>query len=427
MRSTSLLVRRLFAVLAGRRPGHLRWWRRLSGSGRLPQRLAVVAAGSAFTACQLLDMTGTSVGPSAKRLLIWRNSEVTLVTRMTFDDHALYTLTLTHQVAAIDKNSGATLWKKQLSTSVPSRYGDGIMLAAGHLIIGDIDLFALDPATGNQVWKYSPSVGAWPGYSKQFLDGNTIICGSATGHVYAVDAASGTEQWVSHIVPDTTTNVYSPLVSAGVIYVAYTRFQPIPHLHKSGGVAALDESTGTLLWSTLLPQTDSADFTGVWADPSAIELTPSTVVTEAADDKFYALDRRTGAIVATLPAATFALGPTLPPEDLPSLGITGNSVIVASSTFTTVSAVSADRSTLLWRDKFAFGSPMRITVGVDRIYSGAAGGQFAAYDLSGKLIWTINRGDLRSDNQEGIFYPAAIDNGRIYVPGTPEVYAFKRY
>ena len=39
----------------------------------------------------------------------------------------------------------------------------------------------------------------------------------------------------------------------------------------------------------------------------------------------------------------------------------------------------------------------------------------------------MNRGDLRSDNREGIFYPAAIDSGRIYVPGTPEVYAFKRY
>jgi outer membrane protein assembly factor BamB len=372
-------------------------------------------------------MTGTSAGPSAKQLLIWRNGDVTLVTRMTFDDHALYVLTLSHQVAAIDKNTGTTLWKRQLSTSVPSRFGDGIMLAAGHLIIGDIDLFALDPASGNQVWKYSPSIGAWPGYSNQFLDGNTIFCGSASGHVYAVDAASGTEQWVSQISSDTTTNVYSPLVSGGTVYAAFTEFQPIPHLRKNGGIAALNEATGTLLWSTRLPQADSADVTGVWGDPHAIELTPTTVVAQAADDKFYALDRLTGAIVATLPASTFALGPTLPPEDAPSLGINGNIIIVASRTFTSLSAVSADRTTLLWKDKFAFGSPTRITVGTDRIYSGAAAGQFAAYDLSGKLIWTINRGDLRSDQQEGIFYPAAIDGDRIYVPGTPEVYAFKRY
>ena len=392
------------------------------------KKAAAVGGCVTLLACELMTTTGESAGPSAKSLLVWRTSDVSQVARITVDDGSLYALTLSHQVAAIDKGTGATRWKIQLSTSVPSRYGDGMMLAAGYVIVGDIDLFALDPTTGTQVWKYSPSVGAWPGYSKQFLDGSTIYCGSATGHVYAVDAKSGTERWVSHIVADTSTNVYSPLVSGGTVFVAYTHFVPIPHLRKIGGLAALDEATGRVLWSTLLPQSDTADVTGVWGDPNAIELTPTTVVTQAADDRFYVLNRQTGEIVATLPTSTFTSGPTfLHPEDFPSLGVTSNSVIVASSEFTSISAISMDGARLLWRIPFAFGSPTRITVGADRIYSGAGAGQFAAYDLSGKLLWTINRGDLRADHQEGIVYPAAIDADRVYVPGALEVYAFRKY
>jgi hypothetical protein len=62
-----------------------------------------------------------------------------------------------------------------------------------------------------------------------------------------------------------------------------------------------------------------------------------------------------------------------------------------------------------------------------RIYAGGGGGEFAAYDLSGRLVWTIARGDLRPDHQEGFYFPAAFDSDRIYLAGNYEVYAFKKY
>jgi outer membrane protein assembly factor BamB len=367
-------------------------------------------------------------GPAASDLLLWRNSQVAAVTRVAFDDHALYTLATSHVVSALDKQTGKTLWQTQLATSVPSRHGDGISLAAGHLIIGDIDLFALDPATGQQVWKFSPSVGAWPGYSKQWTDGNVIICGSATGHVYAVDAATGVERWATHIVDDTNTNVYTPVVSNGIVFVGYTHFIGIPHLQVNGGVAALDVATGRLLWANLLPHGDSTDNTGVWGDPDAIVLTPSMVVTQVAVDRLYGLDRETGSVLVTRPAETFANVPvSKKPSDLPSIATSNNLVIVASSSLVTLTALSADDLEPRWKVAFVFGSPTRITVSSDRIYSGAGGGQFAVYDLGGKLVWTIDLGDLRSDRQEGFYFPAAIDADRIYLPGNFEVYSFKKY
>lgn len=359
-------------------------------------------------------------------MLVWRNSQVANVDEVIVDDHAVYTLGIDHIVSAIDKDRGTTLWRTQLPST--GRNGNGLALAAGHLIVGDNGLFALDPATGRQVWTYTPSVGAWPGYSRQWTDGSTIYCGSGTGNVYAVDAASGAERWATAIVNDSETNVYSPIVSNGIVYVGYTEFSAPPHLSVRGGVAAVDAASGRLMWAQLLPHGDSTDNTGVWADPFAILVTPTTIVTQAADDKLYGLDPQSGAVVSTIAASTlakpgFVIGS---PSDLPSLALSGGLVIAASRVLTTISALSSSNLQHQWTIPFAFGSPTRIAVDATHIYSGAGAGQFAVYDMSGKLLWTINRGDLRPDGLEGFYFPPAIDSTRIYLPGSFEVYAFKK-
>jgi len=143
----------------------------------------------------------------------------------------------------------------------------------------------------------------------------------------------------------------------------------------------------------------------------------------------YGLDRATGDVVASLQATEFAeqgfnIGN---PEDLPSLALVGDIVVVASSTLTTLTAVSATNLQRKWRVPFAFGSPTRITADSGRIYAGAAGGQFAAYDVFGHLVWSVQIGDLRRDHLEGLAFPPAIDSGQIYLPGAREVYAFRKF
>jgi hypothetical protein len=53
----------------------------------------------------------------------------------------------------------------------------------------------------------------------------------------------------THIVDDTNTNVYTAVVSNGVIFVGYTHFIGIPHLQVNGGVAALDVASGRAVGS----------------------------------------------------------------------------------------------------------------------------------------------------------------------------------
>ena len=279
----------------------MRTLNRAHGSSAVWMLGATAAFAVLSSACQLLESTGMSAGPRPKQLLLWRNGDIPLATRLAFDDSVVYVLAINHVAGAIDKRTGVTRWRVDLTPTDPSRIGAGLMLAGGHLIVGDGDLLALDLASGRQVWKYSPSIGSFPGCDKQWSDGATIVGGTPTGQIYAIDAVSGAERWITTLLADTTIKSYSPVVSGGVVFAGFTRFTPIPHLQKDGGVAALDASTGRVLWATLIPQRDSADETGVWGDPDAAVLTPAMVYTQVADDSAYGLDRQTGAILNRFP------------------------------------------------------------------------------------------------------------------------------
>ena len=401
-----------------RRPGAVGTW-------ILPSLFAVALI--ALVACDIISPApkGNDVR-GGRAELVWRNADAPNGWVATVDGRAVYTLSLDHIVTAIDKATGATLWQKQLATSVPSRNGRGLSLFGNWLIVGDIDLLALDSRSGSVAWTYRHSVGAWPGFDKQALDNGVVYCGSATGHVYAVDPNTGGELWVSALSSDTATNVYQPKVSGGVVFVGFTHFNPAA-LEIRGGVAALDEQTGKLLWEQMLPHGDSLDKTGVF---SGVFLTPSQVVVQASDDIMYGFDRQTGRLTTTIPITTFessASGNPGLPEDLPSFASTNGLLFAASPTLRSVTALSASDLHHLWTIAFPWGSPTSVVADEDRLYAGAAGGQFGAFDLNGALLWSVQRFDLRSDGQEDLSFGPAIDSTQLYLTGKHEVYAFKKH
>jgi outer membrane protein assembly factor BamB len=257
------------------------------------------------------------------------------------------------------------------------------------------------------------------------VDNGVVYCGSATGHVYAVDANSGVELWASALSSDTATNVYQPKVSNGVVYVGFTHFNPAA-LEIRGGVAALSQQTGRLLWEQILPHGDSLDKTAVF---NGVFLTPSQVVAQASDDIMYGFDRQSGQLTTTIPITTFesaTSGNPGSPEDLPSFASANGLFFTASPSLRSVTALSASDLHHLWTMAFPWGSPMNIVAAGDRLYAGAAGGQFGAFDLNGTLLWSVQRFDLRSDGQEDLSFAPAIDSTQLYLTGKHEVYAFKK-
>jgi outer membrane protein assembly factor BamB len=174
-----------------------------------------------------------------------------------FDAQAVYALGI-HNVEAFDKNTGARLWSTPLTYpgGPPSLYGYGTAVAAGRVIIGDIDVFGLDPGTGAIVWRFAPRL-TYPGeraFQHLATDGVTVYCGGVWGNVDALDAATGAEKWVAHVttLPDSFVRVFNPIVDKGVVYVAFDDTPP-GTIQINASAAAFDAATGRLLWSQSVP------------------------------------------------------------------------------------------------------------------------------------------------------------------------------
>ena len=181
----------------------------------------------------------TAVSPAGAALhrLAWWNESVTRSTRLVADGANVYALSSDHIVSAVDKTSGKTLWQTRLTTSLPGLVGSGLGMVGGLLVVGDIDLVALDPQTGKEVWRFAAPVGSSSGFDTFGTDGTTIFANSTTGHVYAVDARTGAAKWTAQVTTDAVADVFSPRIANGVVYVGFMRFDAANFI-AGGSVAA---------------------------------------------------------------------------------------------------------------------------------------------------------------------------------------------
>jgi polyvinyl alcohol dehydrogenase (cytochrome) len=200
----------------------------------------------------------------------------------------------------------------------------------GTLFVGDWTgtMFALDAATGAERWRrrtrpapgatYGPIVSSAAVTDVHPSDGSRrrLVIFGAGPHVYALDAADGTEAWVTHVgggVPDDPTQVESsPVVGQGVVYIGMDTHDQRPKDTGGvrGGLLALDAVTGAVLWKfePELGQT-GAGCGGVWSSPVLDDERGQVVFATAncprSEDEFTwnrhteavtAVDARTGAV-----------------------------------------------------------------------------------------------------------------------------------
>src|SRR5581483_5925061 len=92
-------------------------------------------------------------------LLLWRDSNAANLGRDAVDQNRVYTLS-SNVVYAVDKSTGAPLWSTAFTyppeVNATLLGGIWVGLAGGLVIVGDVDLFGLDPATGAIVWRFAP-------------------------------------------------------------------------------------------------------------------------------------------------------------------------------------------------------------------------------------------------------------------------------
>ncbi|HEY4218863.1 MAG TPA: PQQ-binding-like beta-propeller repeat protein [Gemmatimonadaceae bacterium] len=342
--------------------------------------------------------------------------------RPVVDDRALYVLG-EHIVYAFDKTTGAPLWTTPLLDGTSFLQGYGTALAAGLLIIGDIDVFGIDPATGTIRWTFSPRL-QYPNersFERLTTDGTTVYIGGVWGNVYAVDAATGAEKWVSHVttLPDSVVRVFNPVVDRGAVYVAFAD-QPRGTLRDNGGAAAIDAATGRLLWSQLFPSrfseiTESTDIT----------VTPTRAVAGSLDGYLYGLDRQTGAIIDTISQTVFGFAAGSPQATTFHFATTGDTVLLAATDNGYVTAFDARNLTHeLWQ-VYIYGSPFDLIVDSNKIYvpyGGTLLGEISP--ATRKLLWDF--GPKFSPDAEDFNAAPALDSGHIYLASDRHVYCLTR-
>jgi len=141
--------------------------------------------------------------------------------------------------------------------SVSSGWGPPVIGLNGTLYATDgSSLYAIDPLTGLQLWKFVPDAGSvLSGMPAVGADGTVYIGAvlrvqsnnSYTGAFYAVDGTTGTLVWANKTMPFTNSPTIGP---DGTIYVAAGVFEAVGG-GTPIGVCAVNPATGAVIWSDL--------------------------------------------------------------------------------------------------------------------------------------------------------------------------------
>ena len=124
-------------------------------------------------------------------------------------------------------------------------------------------VYSLDARTGCTHWTYDAPASARPAMSVAALPGAApaklaVFFGDDSAHVYALDAANGTLLWKKKLDEHPSARISgAPVFHAGRLYVPVSSLEELPANTPNyecckfrGSVAALDASSGRLLWQT---------------------------------------------------------------------------------------------------------------------------------------------------------------------------------
>jgi len=304
-------------------------------------------------------------------------------------------------------------------------------VADGILYVGseDTNLYALDARTGAKVWSYRTPGGCV--CSSPAVESGVVYFGSdyPDGTFYALNASTGAKLWN---VPMEA--VASPAVVKGVVFLGL----------RSGGMDALDASTGVTVWSYATGDVfsspavangmvyfgsldhnvyavDAQTGTNVWtyATGSSVSSSPAVangVVYIGSDDhNLYALDAETGAKLWSYPTRyTVRSAPA----------VANGVVYVTSSNLNSgdISALNATTGTELWR-KTSLNASTSPAVANGVVYFGS--NNYDVYALNaqtGDKLWSHATGYFVSSSPavaDGVVYIGS-DDYEIYAFGLPD-------
>jgi outer membrane protein assembly factor BamB len=318
----------------------------------------------------------------------------------------VYYLTRHHELYAIERRTGATVWRQslRLAASRSRTSGTTVIVERGTVVVGDDDLFAFDVQTGAPRWHFVPAGGDRPGPYLGASASGVVYAGSTTGRIYALDVATGHPAWVSGPIGARAV-VFGPVVEGGLVVAAYTDFTSVRH----GGVLALDASTGDLRWHAKFPSSAPGFASGAAGGPV---IAADTIIATSSDGRIYGFDRTTGQVTWTLPPVA-GMG-----EDFRPLLLCQRTLLVGSLTGVLIAV-----NTRTWQESWRYTSPedgsiaFDIAADAETVYVPFASGHLTAVDLNtGVERWRVGTNDRRFEH-----LPAVADE-RLYVTSEDGLY-----
>lgn len=199
------------------------------------------------------DTLGRAVGVSDSLRPEWvaplgpedSNTETTPAT----DGKRLYVIG--GEVFALDVRDGKRLWTyRPAGETIRPR---NIVERNGRLFFAGKIAFAVDAATGTELWRFplplGPGIHGSTGHNT--TDDATFYVGTETHQVFALDQATGAVRWTVDIGPDWRYRgiVNGLTVSGDTLYVAADQFNAENGYISTGWIIGLDRATGRAIWS----------------------------------------------------------------------------------------------------------------------------------------------------------------------------------
>lgn len=204
-------------------------------------------------------------------------------------------------VVALDAATGAIRWSRDFPPEAPN-YRAGCyrhVVPSGDLVVGASDdghLYAMDRLTGEIQWTapqlsgLPPGTGGSPESDARPLAAidSTVVVGSTTGYITALDSRSGREIWRA------TANWGS------AVYPLAADAQRVYAMHDGGQLGAFDLTTGKFLWIAGVNEFEGEFYYTPPSMPTACMPAAFTACTRCESSSYpadvaYGFDRPTGA------------------------------------------------------------------------------------------------------------------------------------
>ena len=226
------------------------------------------------------NRTGFSAapGPRTSNLLWSRQLNNSIVSSAAVADGMVFVGTQGGVFYALDMITSEVVWSFQTNSSISSSPAvmDGVAFFATH---NPGKIYALDEYTGLVHWTFEIPTGAAV-YSSPAIANGKLFIGSSDGYVRALTQSEGALVWASYAGDHPTLPAEvrsSPVVADSMVFVG-----------SSNGVFALDEITGTKIWS----------FETRWQVVSTPAVANGMLFVGAEnDDNIYVLDELSGTLV----------------------------------------------------------------------------------------------------------------------------------